>query len=79
MRRARKGVDVRMISETSAYVIVDNKDDILLGTLASSRHDAWENLMEKMNYRTIFVSRDEAKRRGFKCVPARIQTEEYYR
>lgn len=68
-----------MVSITTGYVIVDEKDDILLGTLASNRAASWDAFMMRCNYRVAFVDRKRAQAHGFKCVRVEIKTEEYTR
>lgn len=68
-----------MITQSDCYVIVNERDEILLSTAASNQQAAWENFMEKANYRCIYPSREAAKRRGFRCVRASIQSEHYNR
>ena len=66
-----------MISITGGYVIVDGKDDILLGTLATNRRDSWKLLVD--NLRLFGINRRGLMIRGYKCVRVEVRTAKYER
>jgi hypothetical protein len=63
-----------MISETHAYVIVDEWDTIWLETLASNRRRAWGKMAV-----VCLIPKPDLVKRGFKCVRVEIKTEDHKR
>jgi hypothetical protein len=66
-----------MTSTAKGYVVVDGKDDILLGTFAFNRRDSWKQLTDSL--RLFGVNRRGLMVRGYKCVRVELRTEDYQR
>jgi hypothetical protein len=66
-----------MISNDYGYVIVDERDAILLCSLAPNRHACWQRFLKE--WKAIGRTKKEYQKMGFKCVRVDLQTEEYKR